>query len=273
MDQGTGLAVLRLLRLARVFRVLKLAKYNDGFRMFGRVMTQSREALYLLLFFKMLAVVIFGSMIYFAESGTWNEELLEYTLVMEGKHQKSAFTSIPASFWWVIVTSTTVGYGDIVPQTIIGQWIGIVTMFCGILVLALPITVIGSNFSLEYMNSAENLSNKAPSGSIDGDTNNTIKVQGGNRGSIISQMAQIRRNKQLAQLGPKAFEVHVREEIKNLNINEMTPLECQNVLVQIKQKLDATAPAIPTTSSIDSVMPAITLTDDVEPTLSNDSNN
>lgn len=64
--------------------------------------------------------------------------------------KKSLFESIPAASWWCVVTMTTTGYGDFVPITTIGRVVGFLTMILGILVMALPITVIGSNFAVEF---------------------------------------------------------------------------------------------------------------------------
>ena len=65
-------------------------------------------------------------------------------------YEQSPFDSIPTSFWWCLVTMTTVGYGDIVPTQAAGQFIGGMVMIFGIIVIALPITVIGSNFATIY---------------------------------------------------------------------------------------------------------------------------
>lgn len=74
-------------------------------------------------------------------------------------YEQSPFDSIPTSFWWCLVTMTTVGYGDVVPTQAFGQFIGGVVMIFGIVVIALPITVIGSNFATIYKShvSAETL--------------------------------------------------------------------------------------------------------------------
>eukprot|EP00471_Norrisiella_sphaerica_P004424 CAMPEP_0184483106 /NCGR_PEP_ID=MMETSP0113_2-20130426/4720_1 /TAXON_ID=91329 /ORGANISM="Norrisiella sphaerica, Strain BC52" /LENGTH=506 /DNA_ID=CAMNT_0026863287 /DNA_START=174 /DNA_END=1694 /DNA_ORIENTATION=+ len=155
-DEGPGLQVLRVLRLTRAFRVFKLGKYSEGLMLFSKVIMKSASALYLLLFFLLISTIVFGSTIYYAERGDWDEEKGYYVrpdLYGDGL-ERSPFTSIPRSFWWVIVTSTTVGYGDMVPRTTIGRVVGTVAMYFGILVLAMPLAIISSNFQLvheEYM--------------------------------------------------------------------------------------------------------------------------
>merc|ERR1719352_1299152 len=81
--QGGGgfLVVLRILRLTRVFRVFKLGKYNDVFTLFKRVIAQSIPALLLMMFFIVLGCCLFGTLMWFAEQGTWypqrNKKLAE----------------------------------------------------------------------------------------------------------------------------------------------------------------------------------------------------
>merc|ERR1712129_427614 len=86
----------------------------------------------------LIGMVLCSTAIYFIEKDVINPQTDKYP-----------FESIPAAFWWSIVTMTTVGYGDAVPQTAPGKLIGGITSLCGILVLALPITVISNNFNQE----------------------------------------------------------------------------------------------------------------------------
>lgn len=65
---------------------------------------------------------------------------------VRGVWVESPFESIPASFWWSVVTYTTVGYGDLVPLSVVGQFMGSLTMIIGVFVLAMPISVVSTNF-------------------------------------------------------------------------------------------------------------------------------
>jgi hypothetical protein len=167
-SSGADLAIVRVLRMVRIFRVMKVGKYNDGMQLFSRVLGNSLSALYLLGFFLTLAVVFFGSVIFLFEQGEWHPP--SSTACSDGatcgvNHPKgvwlrwdmngfskepSPFLSIPHAFWWVIVTVTTIGYGDYYPTSAAGKMIAVMTFMVGILVLALPITIIGANFTDEY---------------------------------------------------------------------------------------------------------------------------
>ena len=156
LQQGSPLGFVRVLRLARVFRIFKLGKYNEGMSLFARTLHASIPALSLLCFFVMIGVVLFGSIIFFIEGGTFRQSDLcpdgcyHRMNGYSGEEEISPFISIPYSFYWVMVTMTTVGYGDQFPQTPLGKFFTIICMLCGILTLALPITVLGSNFANEY---------------------------------------------------------------------------------------------------------------------------
>jgi len=143
---------LRILRLARIFRVFKLGKYSEGLQLFVRVLAASTEALILLSFFVGLTMMLFGSMIFFAEGGKWDPEREVFLRpdIIGAEMEETPFTSIPASFWWVVTTTTTVGYGDLYPTSVFGKTVAVVTMHLGIILLALPITIIGSNFAAIY---------------------------------------------------------------------------------------------------------------------------
>ena len=150
---GKQFVVLRLLRMTRMFRVLKFGKYNYGLRFIGNVLYNSMSAFFLLLFFVFILSIISGSLIYYAERGYWSEEDGQWkrsTLMGFKETEPSPFYSIPRSLWWVVVTITTVGYGDFYPTTILGKCVGFFTVISSVLLLALPVTIIGSEFSIEY---------------------------------------------------------------------------------------------------------------------------
>ena len=107
-------------------------------------------------FFSILAVIVFGTIMYYVESGEFEvtEEYPEgvYLRWDYVKNQKeiSPFGSILVSMYWAVVTTTTVGYGDFFPTTGFGRFLSCVYMYFGIIMLALPISVVGTNFQREY---------------------------------------------------------------------------------------------------------------------------
>ena len=148
------LAVLRAMRLFRVFRVLKLGKYFKAISMVGVTFVRSSAALMTLLFMATICTVLFSAGIYFAEGVGFPTHGFCYdeSGVLVGDDHPDVdycrgYSSIPSCMWWALVTMSTVGYGDVYPKTAVGKLIGIICALCGILALALPITVIGSHFS------------------------------------------------------------------------------------------------------------------------------
>ena len=152
-NSGTsGLGFVRSIRLVRVFRVVKFSKYSVGIQIFAGAIWRSFHSICILLFTVSISVVILGSVIYLVESeiadknsSSYDPDLLSRAGLDEEGHL-FCFGTIARSFWWSVVTMTTVGYGDCYPITTIGKLIAMATMFVGVLVLALPITVVGSNF-------------------------------------------------------------------------------------------------------------------------------
>ncbi len=123
------LLVIRILRVLRIFRVLKLVQFmNEANTMVIALRTSSRK---ILVFFSTIfaLVIIFGSVMY----------------IVEG--EVNGFTSIPRSVYWAIVTMTTVGYGDISPNTALGQTIAAVIMMLGFAIIAVPTGIVVSEIS------------------------------------------------------------------------------------------------------------------------------
>ena len=116
--------VIRILRILRIFRVLKLVNYLSEAAMLARALRDSRRKITVFIFGVFTLVVIFGSLMY----------------VIEGK--ASGFTSIPRSIYWAVVTMTTVGYGDISPQTNLGQLFSAMVMILGYSIIAVPTGII-----------------------------------------------------------------------------------------------------------------------------------
>ncbi|XP_053156111.1 potassium voltage-gated channel subfamily D member 1 [Hemicordylus capensis] len=122
------------LRVFRVFRIFKFSRHSQGLRILGYTLKSCASELGFLLFSLTMAIIIFATVMFYAEKGT----------------KATNFTSIPAAFWYTIVTMTTLGYGDMVPSTIAGKIFGSICSLSGVLVIALPVPVIVSNFSRIY---------------------------------------------------------------------------------------------------------------------------
>jgi len=126
------LLVIRLLRIIRVFRVLKLVQYLNEARMLTRALRASRRKITVFLFAVLTLVVLLGSLMYMIEGGA------------------NGFTSIPKSIYWAIVTLTTVGYGDISPQTAAGQILAAAIMILGYSIIAVPTGIVTAEFAQAF---------------------------------------------------------------------------------------------------------------------------
>ncbi|MBX2962836.1 MAG: ion transporter [Cyclobacteriaceae bacterium] len=121
-----SLLVIRSIRLLRIFRIFKLARFIGEGQNLSRALKASQYKIIVFLTTVMTAVIIFGTMIYLIEG------------------PEHGFTSIPISIYWAIVTMTTVGYGDIAPQTMWGQTLASVIMIMGYGIIAVPTGIVSS---------------------------------------------------------------------------------------------------------------------------------
>ncbi|MDX1489911.1 MAG: ion transporter [Pseudohongiellaceae bacterium] len=126
------LVVVRILRVLRVFRVLKLFRYIGEANFLWSAIYNGRRKIFIFMFTVINLIVVFGTMMF----------------VIEGP--ENGFTNIPSSIYWAIVTITTVGYGDIVPQTALGQTIAAIAMISGYAIIAVPTGIIGAELMQEF---------------------------------------------------------------------------------------------------------------------------
>ncbi|KAG9293233.1 hypothetical protein G9A89_010604 [Geosiphon pyriformis] len=98
-----------------------------------------------------IIILISSALMFYIERGEFDQEKkLWYRISPEGIKTKSHYQSIFDSFWWAVVTITTTGYGDAVPYSPLGKFVTSLTMFCGMFVIALPTSILGSNFIKEW---------------------------------------------------------------------------------------------------------------------------
>ena len=121
---AAGLVVIRALRLLRVFRILKLNRYTNAALILRNAVAASLTKISVFLFTILMVVIIVGTIMYLIEGG------------------ENGFKDIPTSIYWAIVTLTTVGYGDIAPQTASGQFLASLVMILGYGILAVPTGIV-----------------------------------------------------------------------------------------------------------------------------------
>lgn len=126
-----ALAALRALRLLRVFRILKLARYLGASNNLVSALKASRAKISVFLFAVVIVAIILGTIMYLIEG------------------EENGFTNIPKSVYWCIVTLTTVGFGDIAPQTPLGQFIASIVMVLGYGIIAVPTGIVSAEYSAQ----------------------------------------------------------------------------------------------------------------------------
>uniref|UniRef100_A0A7E4VV02 BTB domain-containing protein n=1 Tax=Panagrellus redivivus TaxID=6233 RepID=A0A7E4VV02_PANRE len=130
---------LEFFSIIRIMRLFKLTQHSQGLKILMHTFRASAKELMLLVFFLVLGIVIFASLVYYAERVEVNPD--------------NQFQSIPLGLWWAVVTMTTIGYGDMTPHTYLGRLIGSICALTGVLTIALPVPVIVSNFAMFYSHS------------------------------------------------------------------------------------------------------------------------
>ncbi|XP_032075014.1 potassium voltage-gated channel subfamily C member 4 isoform X3 [Thamnophis elegans] len=137
------LGFLRVVRFVRILRIFKLTRHFVGLRVLGHTLRASTNEFLLLIIFLALGVLIFATMIYYAERiGAKPSD--------PSGSDHTHFKNIPIGFWWAVVTMTTLGYGDMYPKTWSGMLVGALCALAGVLTIAMPVPVIVNNFGMYY---------------------------------------------------------------------------------------------------------------------------
>jgi len=169
------LRIFRLVRLVRVFRIFKLGRYNSGMKLFGEAIVGSSTALSVLVFLLCMGVVLFSSALYYveklscpevdeltsAEASAYAAECGDlfnrgvsprFGLCCTEESSPLDFPSIVSTFWWSLVTMTSVGYGEVYPRTTQGKCVAFFAMLVGMILIALPVAIVGQKFQDVYDN-------------------------------------------------------------------------------------------------------------------------
>ena len=126
------LDALYIFRVLRIFRIFRLGRHHKGLEVLVHTVKASLSEIVLLFLFLLIGILFFGSMIYFTD------------------HDDKTFKSIGHSFWWAIITMTTVGYGDMYPTSAGGKVVGTICAICGVLLIAFTVPIIVNNFMMFY---------------------------------------------------------------------------------------------------------------------------
>jgi voltage-gated potassium channel len=129
----------RMLRALRLLRIFKLSRHSSSMDLLLTVLRQEAGSILSAMFIMLIVIVLAASGIY----------------AIEREAQPEAFDSIPKAMWWAAVTLTTVGYGDVVPVTVLGKIFGLLITVAGVGMVALPAGILASGFSLELQRRRE----------------------------------------------------------------------------------------------------------------------
>lgn len=122
-----SLVAIRSLRLMRIFRIFKLGRYLKEAELLRQILRESRAKIVVFLTAVLITVSIVGAAMHLVEG------------------PEHGFTSVPQAMYWAIVTMTTVGYGDIAPQTVVGKGIASVLMVVGYSLIVVPTGILSAS--------------------------------------------------------------------------------------------------------------------------------
>ena len=129
---GAYTGVVRTLRLLRVFRVLKMIRFIGEADYLMRALRAARPKITVFIFGVAILVILLGTLMYVVENAF---------------DPDSNFTSIPEGIYWAIVTLTTVGFGDVTPNTALGKFIASLVMLLGYAIIAVPTGIVGAEIA------------------------------------------------------------------------------------------------------------------------------
>ena len=134
----SALLAVRSLRLLRVFRILKVTRYIGEADKLSKAIKASGPKIAVFLFAVMVVSIIFGTLMYLVEG------------------PEHGFDSIPKSIYWCIVTLTTVGFGDIAPETPLGQFLATLIMIMGYGIIAVPTGIVSAEYAQDLRKKSDN---------------------------------------------------------------------------------------------------------------------
>lgn len=134
LDDLVDLRFMRVLRLSRILRALKSPRFANMAVIINKIVLDSAAAMTVPIYFMFLAMIMLSFLVYLAEE----------------KENAGEFGHIGNAIWWCVATFTTVGYGDLNPETGIGQVIGSVSMIVGLFFLAMPLSIVGGSFHVAW---------------------------------------------------------------------------------------------------------------------------
>lgn len=137
VNERLMIEIMFILRIIRMFRIFHLVKHYQALQILIYALKASVHELLMLGIFLLIGMLVFATMIYYAER-------------RDAVNPSETFSTIPVGFWWAIITMTTVGYGDVFPVTPIGYVVGTACAVSGVLMVALTFPVISNNFTLFY---------------------------------------------------------------------------------------------------------------------------